>query len=146
MALGLSQEATFAACFGRLKEHFLPNDIEVMMAADGPHKLKVKPAAWEKMSDSMQAAVKHFNALVSSCHKYLGSKELKIVDIQLKLDDLHLLLSLLPEKQEEYDTLSQIPESVNELSRHVETLFRDITSASKLLDYHVMENGGNIVC
>lgn len=145
MALGLSREATFMACFGRLKEHFSPNDIEVMMAADGPHKLKVKPTAWEKMSDSMQAAVKHFNSLISSCHKYLGSKELKIVDIQLKLDDLHLLLSLLPEKQEEFDTLNAIPESMNELSRHVETIFRDITSASKLLDHQVLENGSNTI-
>lgn len=137
MALGLTQEATLRACFQLLRVSMTrTSSIELVCAADGPHKLSVSEDTWSAMDESKQSAVKHFNAMLSSCHRFLGAKELKAVDIQLKLEELQLL-PLTESKFEEFQKLKKIPLTIDRFAKEVESLLRSVSRAGKILDYHV---------
>ena len=137
MALGLTQEATLHACFQLLRVSMTrTSSIELVCAADGPHKLSVSEDTWSAMDESNQSAVKHFNAMLSSCHRFLGAKELKAVDIQLKLEELQLL-PLTENKFEEFQKLKDIPNVIERFAKEVESLLRSISRAGKVLEYHV---------
>lgn len=141
MALGLTQDATMISCFEVLRDSTdRRSTMELINTADGPHKLSVPTNVWNELPDNIQAGIKHFNSMLSSCHKFIGSRELKLVDIQLKLDDLQLL-PLSEEKSEEYQKLRVIPVKIDEFTCEIESLFTDITRAGKLLEYQVHING-----
>lgn len=137
MALGLTQEATLRSCFQQLRVSMTrTSSIELVCAADGPHKLSVSEDAWSAMDEEKQSAVKHFNAMLSSCHRFLGARELKAVDIQLKLEELQLL-PLTESRFEEFQKLKQIPSTIDRFAMEVESLLHSISRAGKVLDYHV---------
>lgn len=137
MALGLTQDASLHACFQLLRTVMThTTSIELVSAADGPHKLSVSEEAWMAMDDDKQSAVKHFNAMLSSCHRFLGAKELKSVDIQLKLEELQLL-PLTESRFEEFQSLKQIPTTIDRFAKEVESLLRSISRAGKVLEYHM---------
>ena len=138
VSLGLSRSSTMEECFQELKTatNGLAG-IELIKTSDGPHKLSVTPELWKCLSDDIQASVKHFNSMLSSSHKYLGSKELKLTDIQLKLEDMKLL----PKRNgraNEYMQLQEITKAINEFTNEITILFDEITSASKILEHQVL--------
>lgn len=135
MTLGLTQDATMIDCFHVLKDTDNSMSIELVNTSDGPHKLTVSNSVWTTLPDNIQAAIKHFNSLMSSCHKFLGSRELKLADIQLKLEDIQLLPLTSKDKERELDRLKLIPASIQEFTRQIETLFQSISEAGKLLEY-----------
>ena len=138
MALGLTQDVTLINCFEVLKNSVdsshLP--LELINTADGPHKLHVPTSTWSLLPEHIQTAIKQFNSMLSSCHRYIGSCELKLVDIQLKLEDLHLLP--LPEhKAQELQKLEEILPRIKQFTNKVETLFYDINEGGKLLEHQI---------
>lgn len=137
VALGLTREATIDACFNLLRLLMTrTSSIELLCAADGPHKLLIAEDAWSKMDDNQQSAVKHFNSMLSSCHRFLGAKELKAVDIQLKLEELQLL-AMTDEKFQESQQIRRIPAIIDRFAREVESLLHSISRAGKQLEHHV---------
>lgn len=146
MALGLTQDATITACFQILYNELQGSaGLEVINTSDGPHKLKVSPEIWPTLSEEMKASIKHFNSMLSSCHKYLGSRELKVVDVQLKLDDLQLL-PMTRDNVEAFNELKDIPCKIDEFTRVIEAIFKDIAITSKILEYHVTVLNKNGSC
>lgn len=138
MALGLSKDSTITSCFEVLKQSVKDPSMsmELINTADGPHKLSVPATTWSLLPENVQAAIKQFNSMMSSCHRFIGSRELKVVDIQLKLEDLQLL-PLTEEKAQELQKLKEILPRIDEFTKQVETLFADISIASKLFDHQI---------
>ena len=137
MALGLTRDASLRSCFMVLRDSMTrTTSIELVSAADGPHKLTVSEDTWTAMTDDKQSAVKHFNAMLSSCHRFLGARELKSVDIQLKLEELQLL-PLTEERFEEFQSLRQFPTTIDRFAKEVESLLHSISKAGKVLEYHI---------
>lgn len=136
MALGLTQDATMSSCFEVLKEAATSGSVtlELVNTSDGPHKLTIENGSWEELPDDIQAAIKHFNSLVSLCHKFLGSRELKMADISLKLEDLQLL-PLTKEKEKERQALHDIPVQIDKFTEEIGKLFETISTAGKILEY-----------
>lgn len=144
MALGLAQEASFYSCFEVLRDASAVrvSGVELISTDDGPKKLSVAEDVWSSFSEDMRAAVRHFNAMLGTCHKFLGSRELRTVDIQLKLDDLQLL-SIPAEKKAEMSKVTCIPSTIEKFAREVEELLQDISLAGKVFEFQVTSFGSS---
>ena len=147
MALGLDQDASFCSCFELVKEasSFRASGVELVIAADGPKKLSVAEDVWSGFSEDIQGAVRHFNAMLGTCHKFLGAKELRMVDIQLKLDGLQLL-SIPEERRSDMNKLTCIPEMIEEFACEVENLLKDVSLAGRVFEFHIssLSNGNGL--
>ena len=138
VSLRLSKTSTMEDCFVKLKKAVSgsSDSIELINTSDGPRKLSTTTELWWTLGEEFQSSITHFNSMLSSCHKYLGSMELKLTDIQIKLDDMKLL----PRKRErdrEYKQLEGIVKSINDFSFEIETLFNEITVASKIFQHQI---------
>jgi hypothetical protein len=137
MALGLTQEATMYTCFETLKSLVYDSScIELISSGNSPHKLSVSEAYWVQLPTNVQDAIKHFNALLSSSNRFIGSRELKAVDIQLKLEDIQLL-PLTEEKARDLQKLRSILTEIDKFTQDVETLFNDVTIANKVFEHQI---------
>lgn len=144
VSLGLTKNSTIEECFRQLKSSIGDSPgLEIIKTADGPRKLSVTMEIWRTLSDDLQSAVSHFNSMLGSSHKYIGNKELKLTDIQLKLDDIRLLPKT-KEKEREYKKLKGIVKQINEFSNDIDSLFSEINSASEVFDHQILTlNGGS---
>ena len=143
-AVGLAQEASFCSCFEVVREasSFRASGVELVSAADGPKKLSVAEDVWSGFSEDIRGAVRHFNAMLGTCHKFLGSKELRMVDIQLKLDELQLL-SVTDERKNDVNKLICIPEKIEDFAREVETLLKDVSLAGRVFEFQITAVNSN---
>ena len=144
VSLGLSKTSLVEDCFLRLKvaagSH--SDGMEIVKTSDGPRKLSVSPDVWRTLSDDTQSAISHFNSMLSSAHKYLGSRELKLTDIKLKLSDMKLLPKS-QAKERELKGLKGIIKSINSFSLEIDSLFAEINTASVVFEHIVALNGTN---
>ncbi len=141
VSLKLTRTSSIKDCFEQLKMAVgdSGDSIELINTSDGPRKLSITNELWRTLSDDVQSSISHFNSMLSSCHKYLGNKELKLTDIQIKLDDMQLL----PRKHErnrEYKQLKGIVKSINDFSLEIETMFNEISAASQILEHQIEFN------
>ena len=131
--LGLKSKYTFSQCFGVLRAQ-VHNEtrIELLCAGTEPIKLKIDELSDKTTSENVKRAVMFLNSALTMCQKFNGEKELKLADIQYKLEDLHLM-PLTKEGLDLYDSINSIPSYVEEMSTDIERLHQQLYEARLLL-------------
>lgn len=132
-SLGLSPNSKITECFRVLRKTVdSSTQLELVCAGREPLKVKVNELAGIQTPPEMKKAVGFLNAVLNYCQKYNGEKELKVADIQYRLDDLHLM-PLTKEGQQLYATLNEIPTFLEEFSTDIATLYELIYDSRDLL-------------
>ena len=137
-ALGLYETAAIPGCFKVLREKFSSTtQLELICAGTEPIKMKIND--FSTPSDHLKAvdegakkAITLLNACLNHCQKFTGEKELKLVDIEVRLEDLQLM-PLTKEGQSLYAAANEIPSYIEELSLDIGVLLQDIYKAQPIL-------------
>ncbi|XP_003389578.1 PREDICTED: uncharacterized protein LOC100640510 [Amphimedon queenslandica] len=137
-ALGLYETAAIPGCFKVLREKFSSTtQLELICAGTEPIKMKIND--FSTPSDHLKAvdegakkAITLLNACLNHCQKFTGEKELKLVDIEVRLEDLQLM-PLTKEGQLLYAAVNEIPSYIEELSLDIGVLLQDIYKAQPIL-------------
>ena len=129
-SLGLDEDASFADCLKRLREGAGElADIDLVCDGAEPLRLKVNQLKTEStMSLATRRAVNQINTALNQCQKFKGEKELRLADIQYKLDELQLL-PLTKEGVTVYQNLSKIIDYIEELSSDIDNLLKEVFQA-----------------
>lgn len=138
-ALSLNPNTSIQDCFKTLRSRFSSTtQLELLLAGQEPIKLKVTDFSTAETSSAAQneedtkKALACLNACLNQCQKFTGEKELKVADIEVKLEDLQLM-PLDKEGQTLYDGLVKIPSYIEELTMDINVLLREIYDARHIL-------------
>ena len=132
--LGVRSKVTFSQCFGvlRAKVHNQTR-IELVCAGTEPIKVKLEELSDEETTpESVKHSISSLNTALTICQKYKGEKELKLADIQYKLEDLHLM-PLTKQGQDLYNAVNSIPSYFEEMSADIDRLHQQLYEARVLL-------------
>lgn len=137
-ALGVSKESAILHCFKVLRERFSPTTkLELVCAGWEPIKLKVtdftpSTELQKEVDSNTKKAITLLNSCLNQCQKYCGEKELRIADIEVRLEDLQLM-PLTREGQSLYAAVNKIPSYIEELSTDISTLLQEMYEARYIL-------------
>ena len=133
-ALELSKESTIFECFKALRDNVSSNvHLELIFAGTEAIKLKINTIDdTGAVSDKVKKATVLFNSCLTQCQKFEGEKELRVADIQFRIEELQLM-PLTKEGQMLYQSISKIPTYIDQLSSDIASLQNDIYKASNLL-------------
>lgn len=135
VTLGLHEESSVPECFKVLRDNVdLGTQLELVCAGQEPLKLKVNEISppKQKISDDTKKAITFFNSCLNLCQKFCGEKELRMADVQFRLEDLHLM-PLTKEGQSLYAKVNEVPTYIDELSDDIEILRQEIYKAKDIL-------------
>ena len=131
--LGVKQRCTVSQCFGVLRG-LVHNETRVELACAGtePLKLTIEEHPDRPLPDSVKQSIVSLNSALTLCQKYKGEKELRLADIQYKLEDLHLM-PLTRSGQDLYNSVNSIPNHLEELSTDIDRFHQQLYEARLLL-------------
>ena len=131
--LGVKQRCTLSQCFGVVRG-LVHNDtrVELVCAGTEPLKLTVEEHPNRPLPGSLKQSVMFLNSALALCQKYKGEKELRLADIQYKLEDLHLM-PLTRSGQDLYNSVNSIPNHLEELSTDIDRFHQQLYEARMLL-------------
>lgn len=135
ITLGLHEESSVSECFKVLRDNVdLGTQLELVCAGQEPLKLKVNEISppKQKISDEVKKAITFFNSCLNLCQKFCGEKELRMADVQFRLEDLHLM-PLTKEGQTLYAKVNEVPTYIDELSDDIEILWQEIYKVKDIL-------------
>lgn len=129
-SLGLDEDSSFADCLKRLQEGAGElADVDLVCAGEEPLRLKVTQGKSEStMSQPTRRAVNQINTALNHCQKFKGEKELRLADIQYKLDELQLL-PLTKQGVTVYQKLTKIIGYIEEFSADIDNLLKEVFQA-----------------
>lgn len=137
-ALGLHKDSAIPGCFKVLREKFSQTtQLELICAGEEPIKMKINDFSTpsdplKPVDEGAKKAVTLLNSCLNHCQKFSGEKELKLVDIEVRLEDLQLM-PLTREGQSLYAAVNEIPSYIEELSVDISILLQDIYKAQHIL-------------
>lgn len=137
-ALGLHTDSAMPGCFKALRDSVDSNvHLELVFAGEETIKMKINELPTtsnetKPIPNEAKKAVLLFNSCLTHCQKFQGEKELKIADIQFRLEELQLM-PLTKEGQILFKQVNKIPEYIEELSNDIACLQKEIHKASSLL-------------
>ena len=127
------RKTTLSQCFGILRgKVHNETHIELVCAGTEPIKLKIDEISNKPTPEDVKRAVMFLNLALTTCQKFNGDKELKLADIQYKLEDLHLM-PLTKEGRDLYGAINCIPTYVEEISTDIERFHQQLYEARLLL-------------
>lgn len=140
--LGLTASSSISQCFSSIRAQVPTNmRVELLCAGTEPIKIKVEeiiPSSTPSinvehiLSEDVRRCIVALNSALAYCQKFKGEKELKLADIQCKLDDLHLM-PLTREGQVIFDACNCAPTHLEEMSSDIERLHQQLYEARHLL-------------
>lgn len=135
--LGLEVDSSFSKCFNAIRSGVhSTTHLELICGEREPLKLKINELSHdqETIPEDLRKSVTFFNTALNHCQKFKGEKELKVADIQYKLDDLHLM-PLTREGQQLFSVINEIPTHIEDMSSDIECLYQQIYEAQHLLRF-----------
>ena len=131
--LGLKRNCTISQSFGVLRTKVdKGTQLELVCAGTEPLKLTINELTNVATPDNLKQSVAALNTALALCQKFKGEKELKMADIQYKLEDLHLM-PLTRKGQELYSAVESIPSYLEEMSTDIDRFHQQLYEARHLL-------------